>query len=172
MRLSPQTGSARSERLLTSIRRDLEPRSLGRPGILDLPDELLMDIFKHAKGGSDVRNIRLACRRFCSTSSHHFLGCLNVCLTASSLAKAQEISHHPITSRGIRILHISLLSHSFRVAGSEFLLLATTHLREDIKLALEYSVNSQDVILEGKKVSVAAHFVPLWKERKRLLGSW
>jgi hypothetical protein len=67
MRLSPQTGSAKSERLLTSIRRDLEPRSLGRPGILDLPDELLMDIFKHAEGGSEVRNIRLACRRFCST---------------------------------------------------------------------------------------------------------
>lgn len=52
---------------------DEKPRtaSAAPPEIPDLPDELLLMIFKHAKGGTDIRNVRLSCRRFRDASSLH-----------------------------------------------------------------------------------------------------
>lgn len=94
-----QNGLVKSKRLLASLTSDIEPQSLGQLGILDLADELLMNIFDHAADSSDIRNILLTCRRFCSTSSHLLLDCLNVRLTPASLARAQEISCHPTIPR-------------------------------------------------------------------------
>lgn len=141
--------------------------------IADLPDELLMSIFKHAKGGTKIGNVRLSCRRFRDTSSHLLLDILDVCLTPESLARAQEISRHPTISKGIRTLQIGLCPlSSALLLDSTFLFAAVTYLREDIRGALQYSVKSQNAILDGKEFSIAAHFVPLWKQRKRLLRSW
>ncbi|KAI7786436.1 hypothetical protein LA080_003679 [Diaporthe eres] len=133
---SSKSELANSERLLASLRIDVEPQSLGHLGILDLADELLMNMFEHAADSADIRNIRLTCRRFCSTSSHLLLDCLDVCLTAASLARAQEISYHPPISKGIRVLHISLNTHDCLFDFSNFTSLAIENLRAGIGLRL------------------------------------
>lgn len=159
---------ANSERLLASLRIDIEPQSLGHLGILDLADELLMNIFEHAADSADIRNIRLTCRRFCSTSSHLLLDCLDVCLTAASLARAQEISYHPTISKGIRVLHISLNTHDCLFDFSNFTSLAIENLRADIGLVLRNPQNA----LENGNFAPWAEFQPILTERQRLLGSW
>ncbi|KAG6359341.1 hypothetical protein INS49_012862 [Diaporthe citri] len=163
-----QNGSFKFERLPASLPSDIEPQSLGQLGILDLADELLINIFGHAKDSADIRNIRLTCRRFCSTSSHLLLDCLDLCLTAASLARAQEISCHPIVSKGIRVLHISLKSRRNLRDTTRFMYLAIQDLRGNINSVLR---NPQSALENGNFAS-SAEFQPIFVERQRLLGSW
>lgn len=165
---SSKSELANSERLLASLRIEIEPQSLGHVGILDLADELLMNIFGHATDSADIRNIRLTCRRFCSTSSHLLLDCLDVCLTSASLARAQEISCHPTISKGIRALHISLQSNRHLGNISRFTSLAIEYLQRKIGLVL---MNPQKALENGNFVSWA-EFEPILMERQRLLHSW
>lgn len=165
---SSKSELANSERLLASLRIEIEPHSRGHLGILDLADELLMNIFGHATDSADIRNIRLTCRRFCSTSSHLLLDCLDVCLTAASLARAQEISCHPTISKGIRVLHISLQSHNNLEDTTRFTYWAIQKLRENINAVLW---NPQIALKNGNLASFA-EFQPIFMERQRLLGSW
>ncbi|KAJ0119234.1 hypothetical protein J7T55_013471 [Diaporthe amygdali] len=107
-----QSELPRLDRLQASLQKDFDARSsVGHLAMLDLPDELLMSIFGHTRGHANIRNIRLTCRRFCSTSSHFLLDCLQICATPASIARAQEISSHPAISKGIRAIHICLRSY-------------------------------------------------------------
>ncbi|KAH8591413.1 hypothetical protein B0O99DRAFT_632611 [Bisporella sp. PMI_857] len=90
--------------------------------ILDLADELLARIFEGIRerevqhpsqynspnGVDDIRSIRLACRRFCDTSSHLLLCIAKVELRCSSLSRFEAISRHPIVSKGIQAVRIYL----------------------------------------------------------------
>lgn len=101
--------------------------------IFDLPDDLLRMIFQEVAGSfkngyfiilrSDCRSImscRLVCHRFHDTSSHLLLHTLDVSITDASLDHLDNVSRHPIISRGVRSLHIcfslfgSFGAHSFR----------------------------------------------------------
>lgn len=90
--------------------------------ILDMPDEILIKIFGHVKGWhpdmrhfsefavgvSKVKNLRLTCRRFCSTSSHLLVHFLRVEMDSSSLSRLEEISRHPTIAKGVTAVRVVL----------------------------------------------------------------
>lgn len=89
--------------------------------ILNLPDELLRKIFEEVRGDfdstyqessedgvSDIKSLRLTCRRFCDASSHLLLHHVDVSLANSSLEHLDEVSRHPTISKGIRSLQINI----------------------------------------------------------------
>ncbi|KAK7748957.1 hypothetical protein SLS53_000982 [Cytospora paraplurivora] len=116
--------------------------------ILALPDEILIGIFDFAKGREEsrhhfffddrftdvatIKHIRLTCRRFNRTASHLLLAYIDVCLSPSSLAHLQEISLHPVISRGISAVRIHASIYSSRLARelSNFAQLATAKLAD------------------------------------------
>lgn len=167
--VSPQDSLAESESPLASLRSNIEPQSLRHNiGILDLADELLMNIFDHASGDANIRNIRLTCRRFCSTSSHLLLECLDVYLTAASLARAKDISCHPTISKGVRVLRISLQAHSHLQNFSVFQSRATSYLREVHRLVLSKHQNA----FLNRNFAAFLELQSVLKEMQRLLSSW
>lgn len=111
-------------------------RSKLRPlKIVDLPDELLLRIFYYARydvydddelhsgvvdagqirssATDDIKNLRLTCRRFCSTTSHLLLPSLEVDMTnSSSLKRLDEVSRHPTISKGVRVVRVTLNYYS------------------------------------------------------------
>lgn len=145
-----------------------EPQSLRRVGNLDLADELLLSIFDHVADSADIRNIRLTRRRLCSTSSHLLLDCLNIHLTASSLARAKEISCHPTISKGIRVLHISLRFTSHLSRASKFRSLAIRYLQQNLTMV---TMCHQKALKKGNAASFP-EFQSALSERQRLLSSW
>lgn len=163
-----QNGLTESERLRASLQSGVELHLRGRIGILDLADELLMNIFEHVADSADIRNIRLTCARFCSTSSHLLLDCLDVHLTAASLARAKEISCHPTIAKGIRILHISLQSITHLSSAAEFRSSAINYLEKNFNRVMR---NHHHVSMNGNFISFA-EFSSILRERKRLLRSW
>lgn len=162
---SSQDGLASTDGLPASLPSDITAQPPDRLSITDLPDELLLNIFENATYSADIRNIRLTCRQFCSTSSHLLLDCLDVCLTAASLARFREISCHPTISRGIRVFHISLQSHCLLERDSDLLIMAILNLRGNINWV---ATNSQKA-LESGNFSSAAELQSILSERKRLL---
>jgi len=90
--------------------------------ILDMPDEILIKIFGYVKGWhpniryfyqfavgvSEVKNLRLTCRRFCSTSSHLLVHFLRVEMDSSSLSCLEEISCHPTIAKGVAAVRVIL----------------------------------------------------------------
>lgn len=164
---SSQDGLASSNALPASPCSDIAAQSIGLLSITDLPDELLLNIFENATYSADIRNILLTCRRFCSTSSHLLLDCLDVCLTEASLARAREISCHPTIFRGIRIVHISLQSHPFVQDDLYFLGVGIF----DLRISIDRVTRNQQEALESGNFSSPAEFQSILSERKRLLGS-
>lgn len=103
--------------------------------ILDLPDEILRDIFLWVRedtftfevGFDDwiwteiqgfdepdvkqVMKLRLTCRRFCATSSHLLMPYVKVDTTPQSLARLDAVSRHQTISKGIRRVEIFLGYH-------------------------------------------------------------
>lgn len=105
-------------------------RSLIRPlTVLDLPDEILRSIFKivsrrpesfkfatanlfnFAGATESVERLRLTCRRFHDTSSHLLMKSIMVDMTAESIARLTEVSHHPTISKGICVVKVSVGRH-------------------------------------------------------------
>lgn len=165
---SSQNELAESERLPASPCSNIGPRSFRGVRILDLADELLLSIFDHLADSADIRNIRLTCRRFCSTSSHLLLDCLNVHLTASSLARAKKISCHPTISKGIRVLHISLRFTSHLSSASKFRSLAIRYLQQNLTSVM---MCHQKALKKGNVASFP-ELQSFLSERQRLLSSW
>lgn len=95
--------------------------------ILNLPDELLVYIFKHVKGrhspnhvyhDSDtghVKDVRLTCKRFCKVSSHLLHHRVTVEVTQEALTRLENIWSHPDIYRGVE--HVAI---SFRLFAAEF----------------------------------------------------
>lgn len=165
---SSPNGLTKSESLQASLQSSIEHHSPARIGILDLADELLMNVFEQAADSADIRNIRLTCGRFCSTSSHLLLDCLDICLTATSLARIKDISCHPAISKGIRILHISLQSLSHLPSSSQFLSSAIRYLQTNFNLVMS---DHHRVFANGNFTSFA-EFSSIFRERQRLMSFW
>ncbi|KAK3306241.1 uncharacterized protein B0T15DRAFT_557105 [Chaetomium strumarium] len=96
---------------------------LRRLNILNLPDELLLEIFEYLelldviepvapplirRRGNEIKNTRLVCRRFCQLSSSLHLRVVRVSFTEASLARLEEISRHPTISKGVRTVKVDL----------------------------------------------------------------
>jgi hypothetical protein len=104
--------------------------TLSRPhlrnlNILDLPDEILLEIFEHVEdlkfhppysellyyvdeGREDIRNTRLVCRRFCNVNSQLLVRLVRVNPNKASLARLEEISRHPTIVKGVRVVRVVL----------------------------------------------------------------
>ncbi|KFA69492.1 hypothetical protein S40285_05659 [Stachybotrys chlorohalonatus IBT 40285] len=88
--------------------------SLRSLGLLDLPDEILASIFELAAEpwndeyhlSRDIANCRLACRTMCRLSSRFLLRSVAVDVRATSIARLQEISCHPVFSKGVRSVKV------------------------------------------------------------------
>ncbi|KEY72829.1 hypothetical protein S7711_04417 [Stachybotrys chartarum IBT 7711] len=88
--------------------------SLRSLGLLDLPDEILAPIFEFAAEpwneehhlSREIANCRLACRALCRLSSRFLLRSVAVDVRATSIARLQEISCHPVFSKGVRSVKV------------------------------------------------------------------
>ncbi|OTA91081.1 hypothetical protein M434DRAFT_397453 [Hypoxylon sp. CO27-5] len=108
----------------------------GKPlHILDLPNEILAQIFVYVKDPpyyeeglpwglnhhtdssvEYIKVIRLVCRRFRDESSHLLLTAVSVSMNSASLARLDEISRHPLIARGIQTVILSLRFFAFDLA--------------------------------------------------------
>ncbi|KXX77785.1 hypothetical protein MMYC01_204782 [Madurella mycetomatis] len=91
--------------------------------ILELPDEILNLIFEFVEGlhhdlgynlrsgGKDIESCRLTCRRFCSIASRMLVRLVRVDHRSSSLSRLEEISRHPIISKGVCAVRVLLHSY-------------------------------------------------------------
>ena len=118
--------------LRMSINKRVRP-TLRLLNILNLPDELLMQIFKYVRGGLDdhdlyffdytggdvgqVKALRQVCRRFRNTSSHLLLRSVKVNMTRPSIAHLEEVSRQPVISKGIRAIQVILCFYDSVLAG-------------------------------------------------------
>ncbi|CAJ2513894.1 Uu.00g020130.m01.CDS01 [Anthostomella pinea] len=147
--------------------------------ILDLPDELLMDIFDYVKGRDDhelylfnwksnvdqIKSLRLACRRFRATSSHLLLRWLHVSMTRDSIAHLNEVASHPTISKGIRAIQVSLQFYDSVLAcdTNAFAAYQASRLRNSIRswesmIGFSYSGvdDAMNVAAIAKALSIAA----------------
>ncbi|KAM7190063.1 hypothetical protein V8F20_009896 [Naviculisporaceae sp. PSN 640] len=91
--------------------------------IMDLPDEVLLDIFEELEGFTPdhrrwnfisrpgvnaIKNVRLVCRRFSNLSSRFLIRRVQVTPDLSSIAFLDQISRHPTIARGIRDIEVLL----------------------------------------------------------------
>lgn len=99
---------------------------LRKLSILDLPDEILLEIFEHVenfdldggplpysyndRGRKDIKNTRLVCQRFCDVSSQLLVRVVRVYFNEASLARLDEISRHPTIAKGVRAVGVVLNS--------------------------------------------------------------
>jgi hypothetical protein len=110
---------------------DVSPSAIRPRNILELPDEILIEIFKHVKDyprhlpyearlispPGHVKDIRLTCRRFCNTSSHLLLDLVCVEMTPQSLAQFEDISRHLLISKAVRTVRV--LAHFYNSAMAD-----------------------------------------------------
>ncbi|EAQ86788.1 predicted protein [Chaetomium globosum CBS 148.51] len=98
--------------------------------ILDLPNELLLEIFDHfivldsefplrgwdcpcGEGFESLVNTRLVCRRFCELASQKVIPVVSIALDEEhSLKRLEEISHHPTLAKGVRVIRICPLFYA------------------------------------------------------------
>ncbi|KAH8658489.1 hypothetical protein BX600DRAFT_439651 [Xylariales sp. PMI_506] len=95
--------------------------------ILDMPDELLIKIFDAVNNPivsqptlyhffeepwhhdvASIKNVRLACRRFCNASSHLLITHIDVTVTSASVQHLEEVLQHPTISKGIQAIRVFL----------------------------------------------------------------
>lgn len=95
--------------------------------ILDLPDEILLNIFEFVEdlnfdspflyyihaSKKDIKNTRLVCRRFCNVSSQLLIRLVRVSFNEPSLARLEEISRHPTIAKGVRAVRVVLHFYNF-----------------------------------------------------------
>lgn len=128
----------RFENLQTAARDrfNLRARSLrkNRKGIMDLPNELLRNVFDNFRSNldnddfwpdidykactGDIQNIRLAHRKFLQASSHLLVRYLDISPSPSSLERLENVMRHPEISQGQRLLTIDMRYYSRTMAES------------------------------------------------------
>lgn len=84
--------------------------------IHNLPDELLLEVFRYLLNRDDIKRLRLSSKRLNKTSSHLLISTLRVSPNLTSLERLDEISRHPTISRGVRRLIVSVDVYSPELA--------------------------------------------------------
>lgn len=106
----------RAQKLLQGIRTRSFPN--------EFPDEVLLNIVNCFESTLDksqlylekglasniktIQSIRLTCRRLCEISSHLLVPCMHITPTLSSLDHLDQVLSHPLISRGLRLVCVSL----------------------------------------------------------------
>ncbi|POS70886.1 hypothetical protein DHEL01_v210725 [Diaporthe helianthi] len=109
---------ARNGPLLTSHFEELDDAQTDlRPlHIYNLPDELLLGIFRHLHSRDDIQRLRLSSKRLNKTSSHLLINTLHVSPNPKSLERLDQVSRHATISRGVRRLIVSVDVYSPELA--------------------------------------------------------
>ncbi|KAK4214112.1 hypothetical protein QBC37DRAFT_482480 [Rhypophila decipiens] len=100
-------------------------------GVLDLPNELLLKIFKCLedfeidwadtlgwntwpgnRNKEAIKNSRLVCRRFCDLSSQFLVRLIRVAPNMESVSRLEDISRHPTISKGVAEVWLAPNFHS------------------------------------------------------------
>ncbi|KAK0738654.1 hypothetical protein B0T18DRAFT_450577 [Schizothecium vesticola] len=111
------------------------------PPVLRLPNEMLLEIFEHVAAFYEnkpnphklgcsssptwnhqfpndsegpawsIMAVRLTCCRFCAVSSHLLIRSLQVDMTDSSLDRLNKIASHPVFSKSVRAVRVSIHEH-------------------------------------------------------------
>ncbi|CAO1601533.1 hypothetical protein XANCAGTX0491_005188 [Xanthoria calcicola] len=80
-----------------------------------------MDIVRYGatfiRSPSDIKNLRLTCRRFCNTSSHLLLPFVRVELNQASVEHLNTLSRHPTISKGVRAVRLVLDYYDYELAN-------------------------------------------------------
>lgn len=164
----------RFENLQTAARDrfNLRARSLrkNKKGIMDLPNELLRNVFENFRSDldndnfwpdfdykactMDIQNIRLAHRKFLQASSHLLVRFLDISPSPTSLERLENVMRHPEISQGQRLLKIDMRYYSRTVAESlqEFAGLCHYKLRN--------MTRSLEMALKGRRGTVNPESVP------------
>lgn len=125
---------ARIQEALRCCINNLSRPSLRSLSILDLPDEVLLSIFRTVEdpdpdspfiygfgpGRKDIQNTRLVCRRFCNVSSELLVRFVSVGFDELSLARFEEISRHPTIAKGVRAVRVVLHFYNFSFTDFDF----------------------------------------------------
>ncbi|KAI0146837.1 hypothetical protein GGR57DRAFT_506280 [Xylariaceae sp. FL1272] len=125
-----------------------------RMSVMSLPNELLREVLAEFRYYSReiIQNIRLTCHRFCDISSCFLLARVHVCLTTESLARFQEISHHPQLRYSPQSVTVNLAVYSSDVAHDAALAARICAL---VDAHLDYTRHYEDqvTLLEGQDVA-------------------
>ncbi|KAG8169048.1 hypothetical protein KVR01_001797 [Diaporthe batatas] len=84
--------------------------------IYDLPDELLLGVFRYLLNRDDIKSLRLSSKRLNETSSHLLINTLRVSPNSKSLERLDQVSRHPNISRGVCRLIVSVDVYSPELA--------------------------------------------------------
>ncbi|KAE8454428.1 hypothetical protein EG329_000050 [Mollisiaceae sp. DMI_Dod_QoI] len=162
---------------LTSAMKRIVKRSLT---ILDMPDEILMRVFNHVKSlvswhvgiyvydKDDLKNVRLTCRRFYNVSSPLLIHSIRVRINSQSVLRLEEISRHPIISKGVQHVRIILDFYDYFMA-------------DDIRTFAAYRLEMMrrdTAMMEGRPTLNIYNRVPQQKDLdtiekvKEMLESW
>lgn len=145
------------ENSYSSVQRQIS--TLSRPfpcflGILDLPNEILIQIFEYMhdtpSGGirqlrpsqsKNIKNVRLPCNRFCNTSSHLLIDLLHIDFDSSSLSHLEEVARNPMIIKGVRALrfHFDFYSPVLANDVERFAAYSQEQLRGANTLAMHYA---------------------------------
>lgn len=185
----------RFEDLQTAARQKFDLRArplLQHLGILDLPDELLLEIFDHFKSWVEsdrdfyqpnlkvniatIQNCRLTCRRFCDTTSHLLVPCLHISPNLSSLKRLEQVTSHPQISPGPRLFKINARFYSAAIAEDfrRFARMCYRKVREKtecLQLAIEEWYDWEDYSLSNRgpesavraDVKRSCHILSCWE---------
>lgn len=126
-----------------------ESSMLHPPKICDLPNEILMDIFRRLRKCDDIKRLRLSCKRLNKTSSHLLIKTLHVSPNPKSLERLDQVSCHPTISRGVRRLIASIDVYDPDLAGD--MLTFTGRCCEDL-LGHEFVHTSCPERLEARQI--------------------
>lgn len=154
-----------------------------RLGVLDLPNELLVMIFKELKyscwdpdetktrsyTGRAIGNARLTCQRFCSTSSHLLLDSVSVEMNFRSLKRFFDISQHPLIAIGVRVVRVLLHYYSHSIAED----LAAYGRYNAAKIGrpinyLEYMMTGEN----GRRIRITERMHEEYRQGKKMMESW
>ncbi|KAK5659967.1 hypothetical protein OQA88_13432 [Cercophora sp. LCS_1] len=103
--------------------------------LVDFPDEILLEIFTHLEdhvfrafekypysrwhSSRDIKSLRLVCRRVSNISSQLLVRVFHFDFSQQSLQRLEEISRHPVVSKGVHIIHVNLSFYNGSFAEPE-----------------------------------------------------
>lgn len=154
-----------------------------RLGVLDLPNELLVMIFKELKyscwdpdetktrsyTGRAIGNARLTCQRFCSTSSHLLLDSVSVEMNFRSLKRFFDISQHPLIAIGVRVVRVLLHYYSYSIA--EDLTAYGIYNADKIWCPID---NLEQMMTgeNGRRIRITERMHEEYRQGKKMMDSW
>ncbi|KAK1828807.1 hypothetical protein QBC39DRAFT_143813 [Podospora conica] len=164
-------------------------------GIRDLPDELLLRIFKAVRDDSPplirsgpfsappqirpnprgIQNCRLTCRRFGSVASDLLFTHVSVHYRSSSLLRLEEISKCPVFRKNIRVVNVKL--GLYREVDLSFLSFVVTQ-RARVARCTENHAEGRDIIMNswmriaGRGATPLTPNDPDYKQQALLLKMW